>query len=241
MKKQLLVTVGIVLAILLIDQVIKIYVKTHFRLGEEVDFSKEYLHMGEGWFRIHFTENPGMAFGLELGGIWGKLALSLFRLVAVVAIGYVGWKQIKKGASKLMMICVALIFAGALGNILDSCFYGLIFSESDFIEPAVYMPAEGGYAPFLHGRVVDMFYFPVIQGHFPDWFPIWGGEDFEFFRPVFNFADASISVGVILLIIFQKRLFGKQAEETKKSSEEETTAPSSEAAADTAASSETTS
>ncbi|TND10413.1 MAG: signal peptidase II [Bacteroidetes bacterium] len=220
-KKHALLTLALVFIVLLFDQALKIYVKTHFRLGEE-------YHVSGDWFIIHFTENPGMAFGLELGGDWGKMALSIFRLLAVTAIGYAGWLQIKKGTSRLMLVCIALIFAGALGNIIDSCFYGMMFSESDYFEAAKFMPAEGGYAGFLHGRVVDMFYFPVIEGHFPGWFPFWGGEEFIFFRPVFNVADASISVGVILLIIFQKRLFGKKKETKEEKAEEkpaETPAP----------------
>lgn len=206
MKKQLFRALAIVFLILLVDQLIKIYIKTHMRLGEE-------YHVAGNWFIIHFTENPGMAFGLELGGNWGKIILSVFRLLAVTAIGWYGVTLIKRGASRLMLVCISLIFAGALGNILDSCFYGLMFNESDMFSVAQFMPKDGGYAGFLHGKVVDMFYFPIIQGHFPGWFPFWGGEEFEFFRPVFNMADASISVGVILLIIFQKRLFGKKKEE----------------------------
>ncbi|HEU4719613.1 MAG TPA: lipoprotein signal peptidase, partial [Bacteroidia bacterium] len=164
------------------------------------------------WFYLHFVENPGMAFGLQLGdGAGGKLLLSLFRLVAVGGIGYYLWKKTKENVRPLLIVCVALIFAGALGNILDSVFYGKFFGASDPWDQniAQFMPASGGYAGFLHGQVVDMFYFPVLRGHFPQWFPLWGGEDYLFFRPVFNIADASISVGVFLLIVFQARLFSK--------------------------------
>ncbi len=198
MRKPLL----IVFIILLIDQLIKIYIKTHFFLGEEV-------HLSGDWAIIHFTENNGMAYGMEFGGGFGKLFLSVFRIVAVGGIGYYLWTLTKSAEDKLYIICIALIFAGALGNIVDSAFYGVLFSDSNY-EVARFLPEEGGYSTFLHGKVVDMFYFPIIRGHFPSWFPIWGTEEFEFFRPVFNFADFSISVGVGMIILFQKRFFGKK-------------------------------
>jgi len=166
------------------------------------------------WFIIHFIENPGMAFGMEFGGEYGKLALSLFRIVAVTGIGYVLF-TLPKTAPKGLKICGALVFAGALGNIIDSAFYGIIFNES-VNQLATFMPEEGGYAPFLHGWVVDMFYFPLLNGTFPEWFPFWGGEDFLFFRPVFNVADASISVGISLIFIFQKRFFRKEVDEMEE-------------------------
>lgn len=175
------------------------------------------MHLGDefpvlgNWFYIHFVENPGMAFGMEFGGDWGKLALSLFRIVAVFGIGYYLFKM-AKDAHKGFRVCVALIFAGAIGNILDSAFYGLIFNES-FNQIATFMPEGGGYASFLHGRVVDMFYFPLFDAFFPEWFPIWGGEHFMFFRPVFNVADAAISIGIALIFIFNKRFFKKEAKE----------------------------
>lgn len=198
MKKPLL----IIFLVLLIDQLIKIYIKTHFFLGEEV-------HVAGNWFILHFTENNGMAYGMEFGGGFGKLFLSVFRIVAVGGIGYYLWTLTKSAEDKLYIICIALIFAGALGNIVDSAFYGVLFSDSNY-EVARFLPEEGGYSTFLHGKVVDMFYFPIIRGHFPSWFPIWGTEEFEFFRPVFNFADFSISVGVGMIILFQKRFFGKK-------------------------------
>lgn len=200
MRKPLL----IVFIVLLIDQLIKIYVKTHFFLGEEV-------HMAGDWAIIHFTENKGMAYGMEFGGEFGKLFLSIFRIVAVAGIGYYLWTLAKKEEDKLYIVCIALIFAGAIGNIIDSAFYGMLFSDSNY-EVARFMPEEGGYASFLHGSVVDMFYFPMVEGHFPSWFPIWATEEFEFFRPVFNFADFSISVGVAMIILYQKRFFGKKIE-----------------------------
>jgi len=192
----------IVFLVLLFDQLIKIYIKTHFFLGEEV-------HVAGNWFILHFTENNGMAYGMEFGGQFGKIFLSTFRIAAVFGIGWYLWTIIKKKEDKLYVICIALIFAGALGNIIDSAFYGMIFSDSNY-DVARFMPVEGGYAPFLRGKVVDMFYFPLIEGHFPSWFPIWGSEDFIFFRPVFNLADFSISVGVTMIILYQKRFFGKK-------------------------------
>lgn len=152
-----------------------------------------------------------MAFGLEFGGSFGKLFLSLFRIVAIGFIGYYLYSLIRKNSNTLLIICLSLIFAGAIGNIIDSAFYGLIFSNSYF-HVAQFMPAGGGYGTFLHGMVVDMFYFPIINTTLPSWVPFWGGEEFIFFRPVFNLADASISVGVITLILFQKRLFLKEDE-----------------------------
>lgn len=162
---------------------------------------------------IHFTENNGMAFGMELfEGTWGKLFLSLFRILAVAGIGWYLWDLVKKGAHRGLIAAIAFVFAGALGNILDSCFYGLIFSDSNESceDVAKLFPAGGGYAGFLHGKVVDMFYFPLYEGHFPQWFPKWGGEPFTFFSPVFNVADSSITIGVFMIIIFQKRFFGKK-------------------------------
>lgn len=198
LKKSLL----IIFLILLIDQALKIWIKTNMYIGQE-------YNVFGNWFIIHFTENEGMAFGMKFGGEYGKLILSLFRIVAVAAIGWYLYKLIKENADKLYIICMSLIFAGAVGNIIDSVFYGLIFSESYF-NIAQFMPAEGGYAGLLHGKVVDMFYFPLFSGYYPDWVPLWGGEDFLFFRPVFNIADSAISIGVVLLIIFQKRFFKKE-------------------------------
>ncbi len=199
MRKPLI----IIFFVLLIDQLIKIYVKTHFFLGDEVN-------VAGGWFIIHFTENNGMAYGMEFGGNFGKLFLSVFRIAAVAGIGWYLWSLSKQKEDKLYLVCISLIFAGAVGNILDSVFYGMIFSDST-CEISRFMPPEGGYSSFLHGKVVDMFYFPVIRGHFPAWFPFWGTEEFIFFRPVFNFADASISGGVGMIVLFQKRFFGKKA------------------------------
>lgn len=173
----------------------------------------ENYYVAGDWFVLHFTENNGMAYGIEFGGEFGKLFLSIFRILAVGGIAYYLWTLTKNKEDKFYIICIALIFAGAVGNIIDSAVYGVLFSESNFVEVAKFMPEEGGYATFLHGKVVDMFYFPVIEGTFPDWFPVWGSEPFIFFRPVFNFADFSISLGVILIILFQKRFFKKDKKE----------------------------
>ena len=184
---------------LCIDQVVKFWVKLTMRLGEEIPV------LGK-WFYIHFTENYGMAFGMQFGGEWGKILLTLLRIVACIAIvWYINYLS-KKKAHTGLIISIALILAGALGNIIDSIFYGVIFSDSMF-QVATLMPTEGGYGAFWHGRVVDMFYFPIVEGHFPQWFPIWKGEEFLFFRPVFNIADSSITVGLVLILLFRKKFF----------------------------------
>jgi signal peptidase II len=194
----------LIMLVLLADQCLKIYIKTHYYMQEEHEV------LGS-WFRLHFVENRGMAWGWEFGGGFGKIILSLFRMVAVILGTFYLRNIIQKKYHRGFIICASLIYVGALGNLIDSMFYGLIFSENG---PAKLFPAGGGYASFLHGKVVDMLYFPVIQTKYPSWFPIasWRGEDFEFFSPVFNLADASISVGVIALLIFQKRIFPQKEE-----------------------------
>lgn len=164
------------------------------------------------WFVLHFTENNGMAFGMELAGDSGKLLLSIFRIFAVTGIGIYLYLLVKKNSSPLFIISISLIFAGALGNIIDSVFYGKIFSSSDY-QIAQLFPPEGGYAGLLHGKVVDMLYFPLFEGHFPAWLPLWGGEEFIFFRPVFNIADSSITIGVFIILIFQSSIFQEKKEE----------------------------
>jgi signal peptidase II len=192
----------LVFLVLLFDQVLKIWIKTNMYLGQEfVIFSD--------WFIIHFTENNGMAFGMELAGSAGKLLLSIFRVIAIGGIGYGLYYVVKKKFHPGFITCVALVFAGALGNLIDSAFYGVIFGDS-YSGVAEVFPKEGGYAGYLHGKVVDMLYFPLIEGHFPQWFPIWAGEEFIFFRPVFNIADMSISTGMGLFILFQNRYFPDQ-------------------------------
>ncbi len=169
----------------------------------------EEIHVLGNWFILHFTENEGMAFGMRFGGDFGKLILSLFRIIAIFVIGWYLIRITKRKEKTGLILSMSLIFAGALGNIIDSAFYGLIFSASKFHEVAVLFPTEGGYSNFLYGKVVDMLYFPVIRGNYPTWLPFFGGDEFIFFRPVFNIADSAITVGVFILIFFQKRFFKK--------------------------------
>ncbi len=191
----------LILLVLILDQWSKIYIKTHFQLGESVDVFN--------WFKIHFVENKGMAWGMEIPGAYGKLMLSLFRVVAIGFIGYWLWDSIRKKVSNILIVCISLIFAGALGNQLDSTFYGLIFGNSRD-QVAGFLPETGGYAPLFYGRVVDMFYFPLYEGVLPDWIPFKGGTYFSFFDPVFNVADSAISIAVVLLILFNKTVFPKE-------------------------------
>jgi signal peptidase II len=188
-----------IVILLLLDQVAKIYIKTNMTLGEE-------FNVLGSWFRIHFIENNGMAFGMELGGKIGKIALTLFRVLAVGAIAVYIYNLIKKKSPKGIILAFCLILAGALGNIIDSLFYGLIF-ENSLSQVASMFPETGGYAPFLHGKVVDMLYFPLFEGFLPDWFPIWGSKHVIFFRPVFNLADSYITIGVTMIILFYRNFF----------------------------------
>ncbi|WP_143304546.1 lipoprotein signal peptidase [Chitinophaga vietnamensis] len=194
--------VFIVILILAIDQALKFWIKTHMFMQQE------YV-IFPNWFRIHFIENEGMAYGLKFGGDFGKIFLTLFRLAAVVAGFFYMKKLVREKYSTGLLVCGSLILAGAAGNLIDSMFYGLIFNDSIGYEVAQFLPAGGGYGSFLHGRVVDMLYFPIYEGYLPKWVPFKGGDYFVFFRPVFNVADAAISTGVIAILLFQKRFFGK--------------------------------
>jgi signal peptidase II len=188
----------IVIAILLIDQAIKIWVKTSMTLHESIHITD--------WFYITFIENMGMAFGMQLGS---KIVLSLFRVVAIAALGYYIWLEVGKKAKTGYIVCLAMILAGAAGNLIDCMFYGLVFNASSPFYLSYFVPFGTGYAPFLMGKVVDMFYFPLIETDWPQWIPIVGGDHFIFFSPVFNFADSAISVGVVLLLLFYREEVSK--------------------------------
>jgi len=196
-KKQLAILV--ILLVLIFDQVLKIWIKTHFYLGDEI-------RVIGNWFLLHFVENKGMAFGFEFAGKLGKVVLTLFRIIAATAIFWYLMKLIKKGIPTGLVISVALIIAGAFGNVIDSAFYGLIFTDS-YGRVAEIFPAGGGYASFLHGSVVDMLFFPIIKSTWPVWSPINAGEPFLFFSPVFNIADSAISVGICVILIFYRKYF----------------------------------
>lgn len=206
----------IIILIVIADQALKLWIKTHYHLNES------HKIIGSG-FQLYFVENPGMAYGWKFGGNWGKMALTVFRMAAVVfGTWYLG-KIVREKMHKGFIFCAALVYAGALGNLIDSSFYGLIFDKGMTFDPTSNEYAnynglatftKNGYASFLHGNVVDMLYFPVLRGHFPSWLPFWGGQDFEFFRPIFNLADASISTGVISILGFQKRFFKHKEKES---------------------------
>lgn len=198
----------IILGIILADQGLKFWVKTSMEYHEQIP-------MIGSWFRLFFIENEGMAWGWKFGGEAGKIALTLFRLVAVIFGVFYIRSILKKKYHPGFIVCVALIFAGALGNLIDSMFYGMLFSASEYGYPlARFLPEEGGYAGFLHGRVVDMLYLPIIEDKvLPDWIPFWGGDRFTFFSPIFNIADASISLGVLIILVFQNRFFKKDPTE----------------------------
>ncbi len=190
----------VIFLILLVDQISKIYIKTNFMLGEEV--------LVFDWFRILFVENEGMAWGVKLPGEYGKLLLTSFRLVAVVGIGYWLWDSVRKKAPAIIIITISLIFAGAMGNIIDSVFYGVIFNHS--YGQVAELFSSDPYGTLLHGKVVDMLYFPIYEGYLPEWIPFKGGEYFTFFNPVFNVADTAITIGMFLLVIFNKKAFPEE-------------------------------
>lgn len=194
-KKSLL----LITLILIVDQILKIWIKTHMIIGQEI-------HIFGNWGLIHFIENNGMAFGMEMGGKTGKYILSIFRIIAIIGIGFFLTSLIHKKANMGLVLAVSAIMAGAVGNLIDSAFYGLIFSES-YSQPAILFPPGGGYSSFLLGRVVDMFYFPIINTHWPDWSPFRPGQSLVFFRPVFNIADSAITCGVMTIVLFQKKMF----------------------------------
>lgn len=226
-EKEVKKALIIIFLILLVDQASKVYIKTHFVLSEEIRV------FGLDWFRIHFLENNGMAWGKEFGGRSGKLFLTLFRLMAIAGIGYWLFDVIRNQANKLLIVAISLIFAGAIGNIIDSVFYGIFFSDS-YHKIATFLPDEGGYEDLFYGKVVDMLYFPIVDTilpdwvpaigfNFPDWMPLVGGNRFSlfenrhftFFDPVFNVADTAISTGVGLLIVFNKSIFPKKNDSKK--------------------------
>ena len=211
----------IIVLILIVDQVLKIWIKTHLSIGDEIVVAKD-------WFILHFVENNGMAFGFEFAGEYGKMFLSVFRIAAVLAIGWYLFKLTKQENVPFgFIVCISLIFAGAIGNIIDSLFYGMIFNHS-YGQVATLFPEEGGYSSFLHGRVVDMFYFPLIEGRYPEWIPRIGGNPFIFFRPVFNVADSAITVGIFSILLFYRRYFSKHEETEKEESAEGETATEAE-------------
>lgn len=190
----------LIFSLLVIDQIVKIWIKTHMVLGESIP-------VFGNWFQIYFIENNGMAFGMQLGGSFGKFLLSTLRIVLVGFIIYYLVKLVKKQAPTGVLVGISLVLVGAVGNIVDSLFYGILFSESTFTEAARFLPEGGGYAHFLFGKVVDMLYFPIIDTMMPDWVPFIGGERFVFFRPIFNIADSCITIGVIYLILFKRKYF----------------------------------
>lgn len=193
-----------VVLMLLIDQIIKFLVKTNMTVGESI-------HVFGDWFQIYFIENNGMAFGMQFGGSVGKYILSIFRVVLVVVILLYIKKLLKRKETPMgVLIGLAAIMCGALGNIIDSLFYGLIFSESTYTQVAQFLPEAGGYAGFLQGKVVDMLYFPIIDTDLPQWFPFWGGNHVIFFRPIFNFADSCITCGALYLLFFKWRFFSTE-------------------------------
>ena len=201
-------SIFLIVFILLIDQISKIYIKTHFALHDSITVFS--------WFKIYFIENDGMAWGTKLSDFvsfisdrTAKVTLTLFRVVAIFGIGYWLYDATKKHSSRILIIAIALIFAGALGNIIDSVFYGILFDNS-YNQVAHFLPETGGYDSLLHGKVVDMLYFPLFEVDLPQWFPYFGGKRFNFFEPVFNIADMAISTGFIMLIVFNKKAFSKK-------------------------------
>lgn len=198
-KSRANMALATIFSVLIIDQVLKIWIKTSMKWHESIHITD--------WFQLFFTENNGMAFGME---IFGKLFLTLFRIVVVCILGWYLYKIVKARKKTGYIFCFSLIFAGAIGNIIDSVFYGYLFNESTYTNVATFMPEGGGYAPLFYGRVVDMFYFPLLEFNWPSWLPFVGGDHFIFFSPIFNFADAAISCGMIALILFYRTYFSSK-------------------------------
>jgi signal peptidase II len=197
----------IIFLVILSDQILKFWIKTHFMLGQEI-------HIFGNWFIIHFVENNGMAFGFEFAGEYGKMFLSIFRIIAVGIMVWYLFRITRRETPLGFIVSLSLIIAGAFGNIIDSAFYGLLFDQS-YGQVASFLPSNGGYAGFLHGKVVDMLYFPLISTHYPEWLPWLGGEEFIFFRPVFNLADSSITTGIFLVLIFYRKFFSETTAKKK--------------------------
>jgi signal peptidase II len=203
MKRNTIISIAIITLVVLADQILKIWIKTNMTLGQEIPIIGDRI-------LIHFTENPGMAFGMAFGGETGKFLLTAFRALAIVGLVYFLIRLIKKDENIFYIICISLVIAGAFGNLIDSMFYGMIFTDS-IHQLAQIFPPEGGYGKFMHGHVVDMFYCPVIDTILPEWIPFKGGERFVFFRPVFNIADSAITTSVFLMIIFYKKIFKSES------------------------------
>jgi len=213
-RRVAFIVTAVVMLILVLDQWLKIWIKTHMEVGQEFSL------LGQSWMRIHFVENEGMAYGLSLGGKTGKLILTLFRFGAIGFLIYLMRKMIREGYAVGLLIFFAMIIGGAIGNLLDSIFYGVIFDDPGYHGGvAKLFPPEGGYGKLLYGRVVDMLYFPILDFHWPDWMPIVGGQRFEFFRPVFNLADSCITTGILgILLFYRKHFFGMSKKEISKTS-----------------------
>lgn len=214
-RNKYIICFSIIAALLVIDQWVKIWIKSNFAIGDGIDL------IGD-WCKLYFVENEGIAFGISFGSDFGKLLLSIFRLLASIVIFIFLIKKIRKDARISLLVSISLIFVGAIGNMVDSCFYGLIFNESTPEQVATLFPEEGGYGKFLYGKVVDMFYFPIVEWTWPEWMPWIGGNHAEFFNAIFNVADSAVCTGVALLIIDQFKNDKKEKEETAETESDNT-------------------